>query len=98
MHAASVIRGDLKGEKNVSLNDSEITEDKAVELIPHSLFLFLKWIFEDSTEETSRITLDKNLSDSKRTNKDNIKCTGFDFCSFKWATTSTKTHWTCGSY
>ena len=29
-HAASVIRGDLKGIKNVSLNDSEITEEKAV--------------------------------------------------------------------
>ena len=55
-HAASVIRGDLKGINNVSLNDSEITEDKAVELIPDSLFSFLKWIFEDSTEETSGIT------------------------------------------
>ena len=30
---------------------------------------FLKWIFEDPTEETSRITLDKNLSDSKRANR-----------------------------
>ena len=46
-HAASVIRGDLKGIKNVSFNDSEITEYKAVELIPDSLFSFLKWIFED---------------------------------------------------
>ena len=68
-HAASVIRGDLKGIKNVSLNDSEITEEKAVELIPDSLFSFLKWIFEGSTEETSAITLDKSLSDSKSTNR-----------------------------
>ena len=51
------------------MNDSEVIEDKAVELIPDSLFSFLKWIFEDSTEETSRITLDKDLSDSKRTNR-----------------------------
>ena len=51
------------------MNDSENTKDKAVELIPDSLFSFLKWIFEDSTEETSGITLDKDLSDSKRTNK-----------------------------
>ena len=42
---------------------------KVVELIPDSLFSFLKWIFEDSTEETSGITLDKNLSDSKSTNR-----------------------------
>ena len=41
----------------------------AVEIIPDSLFSFLKWIFEDSTEETSGITLDKNLSDSQRTNR-----------------------------
>ena len=68
-HAASVIQGDLKGINNLSLNDSEITKDKAVELIPDSLFSFLKWTFEDSTEETSGITLDKNLSDSKRTNR-----------------------------
>ena len=38
-HAASVIRGDLKGIKNVSLNDSEITEDKAVE--SDSFFFFI---------------------------------------------------------
>ena len=37
-HAASVIRVGLKGINNVSLNDSEITEDKAVEIIPDSLF------------------------------------------------------------
>ena len=37
-HAASVIRGDLKG--IVSLNDSEITEDKAAELIPDSFVFF----------------------------------------------------------
>ena len=57
----------------VRLNDSEststITEEKAVELIPDSLFSFLKWICEDSTEETSGIKLDKNLSDSKSTNR-----------------------------
>ena len=41
----------------------------AVELIPDSLLSFLKWIFEDLTEETSGITLDKNLSDSQRTNR-----------------------------
>ena len=51
-YSPSVIRGDLKEINNVSLNDSEITKDKAVELIPDSLFSFLKWIFEDSTEET----------------------------------------------
>ena len=68
-HASSFIRGDLKGINNVSLNDSEITKDKAVELIPDRLFSFLKRIFEDSTEETWGITLDKNLSDLKRTNR-----------------------------
>ena len=54
-HAASVIRDDLKGIKNVSLNDSEITEDKAVELIPDSLFSFLKWIFEDSNTNKAEL-------------------------------------------
>ena len=47
----------------------KLSKNKAVELIPDSLFSFLKWIFEDSTEETSGVTLDKNLSDSKRTNR-----------------------------
>ena len=38
IHAASGIRGELNGIKNVSLNDSEITEDKVIEVITDSLF------------------------------------------------------------